>query len=117
MKNQSITKRYCDQLIAIPVLSRRSLVGMLALGMACIPHIGLAQDTTNAVTPRIVTDCRGRRVTVHSATRIASIGGNLTETLYALGNQVRFWRWTKHPHILSKHSKRKRSWLHARYFV
>ncbi|GCD49728.1 hemin ABC transporter hemin-binding protein [Acetobacter pasteurianus subsp. pasteurianus LMG 1262 = NBRC 106471] len=87
MKKQSTTKRYCDQLIAIPVLSRRSLGGMLALGMAsaCIPRIGLAQDTTNAVTPRIVTDCRGRRVTVHNATRIASIGGTLTETLYALG--------------------------------
>lgn len=32
-----------------------------------------------------ITDCRGRSVTIGPARRIASIGGTITETLYALG--------------------------------
>ncbi|ARW11536.1 heme/hemin ABC transporter substrate-binding protein [Acetobacter ascendens] len=87
MKNQWTTSKGTDQIAATFLLSRRSVGVALICGMAsiCMPRAGLAQDVTDAVTPRSVTDCRGRRVTLHGATRIASIGGTITETLYALG--------------------------------
>nr|WP_238331278.1 MULTISPECIES: ABC transporter substrate-binding protein [Acetobacter] len=87
MKNHWLANKHRDQIAATSLLSRRSLGAMLAFGMAstCMPQAGLAQDVTHEVTPRIVTDCRGRRITLHGATRIASIGGTITETLYALG--------------------------------
>lgn len=86
MKKHWKANWYAEQRPAGALLSRRSLGGMLALGMAsvCIPRVGLAQQATQPVDGRSVTDCRGRRVVLHGATRIASIGGPITETLYAL---------------------------------
>lgn len=71
--------------------SRRFLGTMLVSGVAAVslPRAGWAQGSrSNAVNgpeSRSVTDCRGRHVTLHGTARIASIGGPITETLYALG--------------------------------
>lgn len=87
MKKEWGTNRGEDQRSAGFLLSRRSVGAMLAFGVASasVPRVGLAQEATNTGADRIVTDCRGRRVTLRGATRIASIGGPITETLYALG--------------------------------
>ena len=71
--------------------SRRCVGSMLVSGVAagCLPRTGAAQgsrlNTVNGAENRSITDCRGRRVTLHGTARIASIGGPITETLYALG--------------------------------
>lgn len=87
MKKEWRTNRAADQRLAGLLLSRRSVGAMLAFGLASasVSRVGLAQEAANSGGDRIVTDCRGRRVILHSATRIASIGGPITETLYALG--------------------------------
>lgn len=87
MKTEWGTNRGEGQRSAGFLLSRRSVGGMLAFGAASasVPRVGLAQEATKTGADLIVTDCRGRRVTLRGATRIASIGGPITETLYALG--------------------------------
>lgn len=60
---------------------RRALVA-LALALAAWP--GLAPDAASAVT---VTDAQGRVVQVDDASRMVSVGGAVTEILYALGLQ------------------------------
>lgn len=83
MKNAWMTPRSVPLLPPMAALPRRSFAAMLASGAAAamMPRIGCAQE----VVGRTVTDCRGRHVTLRSAARIASIGGPITETLYALG--------------------------------
>ena len=58
-------------------LGRRGF-SVLLLAAALVPAAGWAQ-------PSLITDCRGRSVSVSGASRIACIGGTITETLYRLG--------------------------------
>lgn len=65
-----------------PALSRRQLgISFVAMSVAAsiLPMAG------HAAPVRTITDCRGRRVAIPSAERIACIGGTVTETLYAFG--------------------------------
>ncbi len=65
-----------------PTLSRRRLgMSLVAMGVTS----GILPKTGHAAPMRVVTDCRGRRVAIQSAARIACIGGTITETLYAFG--------------------------------
>nr|WP_249210965.1 ABC transporter substrate-binding protein [Acetobacter persici] len=87
MTMQQIPEKNRLHLSAASRYSRRAFGTLLTFGVAsaCLPRVGLAQQATGTEAGRIVTDCRGRRVTLHGATKIASIGGTITETLYALG--------------------------------
>ncbi|WP_062014788.1 heme/hemin ABC transporter substrate-binding protein [Gluconobacter japonicus] len=58
-------------------LGRRGF-SVLLLAAALVPAAGWAQ-------PSLIADCRGRSVSVSGASRIACIGGTITETLYRLG--------------------------------
>ncbi|AFW02973.1 hemin receptor [Gluconobacter oxydans] len=58
-------------------LDRRGFVALF-VGGALFPTVMQAQTS-------LITDCRGRSVSVGSASRIACIGGTITETLYRLG--------------------------------
>ncbi|MBZ9937096.1 ABC transporter substrate-binding protein [Mesorhizobium sp. BR1-1-16] len=57
----------------------------LALGFAAALMITLFAIQQSIAAPRTVTDARGRTVAIESADRIVSIGGAVTEILYALG--------------------------------
>lgn len=65
------------------LLDRRQFnrAALLAIAGTC-PLAAMAASPDNADT---VTDCRQRSVAIGPARRIASIGGTITETLYALG--------------------------------
>ena len=64
-------------------MGRRLFACLLAGGMLATPRTGWGAEEDT------VTDCRGRHVKIGPARRIASIGGTITETLYALGAQDR----------------------------
>ncbi|MFT8710817.1 heme/hemin ABC transporter substrate-binding protein [Komagataeibacter rhaeticus] len=64
-------------------MGRRLFACLLAGGMLATPRTGWGAEEDT------VTDCRNRRVKIGPARRIASIGGTITETLYALGAQDR----------------------------
>ena len=95
MKKRCASDSGYEQMERMLLLSRRSLGTMLTFGVAaaCMPCGVWAQtqrqtakaDPATTTAPSTVTDCRGRRVALHGANRIASIGGTITETLYALG--------------------------------
>ena len=67
MRTKLITRRLFGTGLATGLLAAGSAVGALAADAA------------------VVTDCRGRRVNPGKARRIVSVGGAVTETLYALG--------------------------------
>ncbi|GCE82660.1 heme/hemin ABC transporter substrate-binding protein [Komagataeibacter diospyri] len=60
-------------------MGRRMFVSLLAGAMLNAPRPGRGCEGD------MITDCRGRHVKVGPARHIASIGGTITETLYALG--------------------------------
>ncbi|WP_254511658.1 heme/hemin ABC transporter substrate-binding protein [Komagataeibacter oboediens] len=64
-------------------MGRRMFACLLAGSMLTMPRPGWSAEEGT------VTDCRGRHVKIGPARRIASIGGTITETLYALGAQDR----------------------------
>lgn len=73
-------------------LFSRRFIGSLFVSAAaavCMPRMVRAQGgsphTVESAGSRSVTDCRGRHIILNGTTRIASIGGPITETLYALG--------------------------------
>ena len=64
-------------------MGRRLFACLLAGGVLTMPRISRSAGDD------LFTDCRGRQVKTGPATRIASIGGTITETLYALGADAR----------------------------
>ena len=64
-------------------MGRRLFSCLLAGGLMAVPRTGWGAGDG------MVTDCRGRQVKIGPARRIASIGGTITETLYALGADSR----------------------------
>ncbi|MGV4876018.1 heme/hemin ABC transporter substrate-binding protein [Acetobacter indonesiensis] len=66
-------------------ISRRVMLAGVGAGLAAA--FGGAAAST--LPKKDITDCRGRRVTLGTANRIACIGGAITETLYDLGAQNR----------------------------
>ena len=77
MKHCSFLKKERAGVMSNRGLDRRGFVTLLFAG-ALAPIAGHAEG-------RLITDCRGRSVSVGSASRIACIGGTITETLYQLG--------------------------------
>jgi iron complex transport system substrate-binding protein len=69
---------------------RRTIAGALAamivaaLAVAA-PTGSLAQSPSTAAGPVTVVDASGSEVTIHDASRVATLGGVVTETAYALG--------------------------------
>ncbi|MFT8809382.1 MAG: ABC transporter substrate-binding protein [Gluconobacter sp.] len=64
------------------IVSRRHLgVSLVAMTVTA----GILPKTGHGTPVRMITDCRGRRVAIPGAERIACIGGTITETLYAFG--------------------------------